>query len=78
MTWFSAGLVFVIIWWLVLFMVLPFGAQAPDKVEPGHADSAPAKPRMPLKLLITTLIALGLTALFVLTMEQGWIRLRPA
>ena len=77
MTWLSIGLVFVIVWWLVLFMVLPFGAQPPDEVEPGHADSAPARPRMPLKLLITTLIAAVLTGFAVLTVEQGWIRLAP-
>ncbi|MDF2782075.1 MAG: hypothetical protein K0S96_1879, partial [Geminicoccaceae bacterium] len=26
MDWFAAGLVFAVVWWLVLFMVLPFGA----------------------------------------------------
>lgn len=77
MTWLSVGLVFVIVWWLVLFMVLPFGAAAPEEVEAGHADSAPARPRIPLKLLVTTLIAILLTGLAVLIIEQGWIRLEP-
>jgi predicted secreted protein len=43
---FSAGIVFVMVWWLVLFMVLPFGASPPDEVEPGTAPSAPARPRL--------------------------------
>jgi predicted secreted protein len=76
--WVSIGVVFVIIWWLVLFMVLPFGAQPPDVVEPGHADSAPARPRILIKLLITTGIAVLLTGLVVMIIEQGWIRLAPA
>ena len=50
MTWFAAGVIFVIVWWLVLFMVLPFGASPPDEVEPGMAPSAPARPRMGLKI----------------------------
>jgi predicted secreted protein len=48
---------FVVIWWLVLFMVLPFGAQPPEHPEPGHATSAPAKPRLLLKFAITTVVA---------------------
>ena len=39
MDWFSAAIVFVVVWWLVLFMVLPFGAAPPDEVEPGMATA---------------------------------------
>ncbi len=53
--------VFVIIWWMVLFCVLPWGVQAPESPAPGHATSAPARPRILLKFAITTAIA---TALF--------------
>ena len=76
--WLSVGVVFVIVWWLVLFMVLPFGAAPPDEVEPGHAPSAPAHPRMGLKVLITTVIAVALTALIMWVIESGLIQLRPA
>lgn len=78
MTWFTAGIVFVIVWWLVLFMVLPFGATPPDEVQPGTTPSAPAKPRLGLKFLITTLIALALTAAIMWIVESGLISLRPA
>ncbi len=57
MTWFTGAMVYVIIWWLVLFLVLPWGVHVPDEHEPGHATSAPAKPMMWRKVLITTLIA---------------------
>ena len=50
----SGFVVYILLWWWVLFMVLPFGAKAPEKVEDGHATSAPARPRMALKLAITT------------------------
>ncbi len=78
MTWFAAGIIFVIVWWLVLFMVLPFGARPPDEVEPGMAPSAPARPRMGLKIAVTTALALALTALILWLLQSGLIQLRPA
>jgi predicted secreted protein len=75
MIWFATGVTFVIVWWLVLFMVLPFGASPPDEIEPGMAPSAPARPRMGLKVLITTA---GLTALIMWLLQSGLIQLRPA
>lgn len=77
MNWFTAALTFIIVWWLVLFMVLPFGARPPDEIEPGTAPSAPAKPRMAIKMLITTLIALVITAGIAWLVDSGLISLRP-
>jgi len=55
---FATGLiVFVIVWWLVLFMVLPWGIRREEAPEAGHEPGAPANPRIVLKLVITTLIA---------------------
>jgi predicted secreted protein len=78
MSWFTAAIVFVIVWWLVLFMVLPFGAAPPEEAEPGMADSAPARPRLALKFLVTTLIAVAVTALILWLIESGLIQLRPS
>lgn len=77
MSIFTAALTFVIVWWLVLFMVLPFGAAPPDDVQAGNASSAPAKPRMLIKLLITTLIAACLTAAVIWFLQSGLIDVRP-
>ena len=77
MDWLGTALVFAIVWWLILFMVLPFGAAPPDEVEPGMATSAPAKPRMALKLAITTMLAALVTALIFWLMNSGLIQLRP-
>ena len=77
MDWFAATVVFVIVWWLVLFMVLPFGAAPPAEVEPGMAASAPAKPRIAIKLAITTVLAALLTGLVLWLIASGLIELRP-
>jgi predicted secreted protein len=78
MNWFGTAVVFAIVWWLILFMVLPFGAAPPDEVEPGMATSAPAKPRMAVKLAITTVLAALVTALIMWLIDSGLIQLRPA
>jgi predicted secreted protein len=78
MDWLGTAVVFAIVWWLILFMVLPFGAAPPDEVEPGMATSAPAEPRMAVKLAITTILAALVTALIVWLMNSGLIQLRPA
>ena len=57
MSWVTGLMVYAMIWWVVLFMVLPWGVKVPDDPEPGHAPSAPVKPLMGRKVLITTLIA---------------------
>ncbi len=49
--------VYVVIWWIVLFTVLPWGAHAPENPEKGHAASAPVRPRLLLKFAVTTVIA---------------------
>jgi predicted secreted protein len=77
MTWLGAAVVFAIVWWLVLFMVLPFGAAPPADVEPGMADSAPAKPRLLLKVAITTVLAALITALIAWLIDSGLVQLRP-
>ncbi len=53
----SAIVVYLIAWWMIFFMVLPWGNAPVDDPELGHAASAPAKPRLRLKFLVTTAIA---------------------
>jgi predicted secreted protein len=53
--------IYGIVWFLTLFMVLPFGVRTQGEagsVEPGSAHSAPDQPALGKRLLITTLIAL--------------------
>jgi predicted secreted protein len=42
---------------VVIFAVLPWGVRVPDEHEPGHASSAPERPMLWRKALITTVIA---------------------
>jgi predicted secreted protein len=56
-TVFEAVVVYIVTWWLVLFMVLPWGVHVADNPEMGHATSAPVKPRLWLKVGVTSAIA---------------------
>lgn len=57
MNWFTGMVVYLLLWWLTLFAVLPWGNDPETRPETGHAPSAPAVPRLRLKFLITTGIA---------------------
>lgn len=58
MGWFTGSVVYLLIWWLVLFAVLPIGVRPARDPDP-HAGwrGAPEHPRMLMKVVVTTLIA---------------------
>lgn len=57
MTIFEFGLTYLVSWWIVLFMVLPFWIRTAEKPEIGHAPSAPAHPYLKRKFWVTTALA---------------------
>ena len=75
MTWFTGILVYLVIWWLVLFTVLPWGNRPPANPEPGHATSAPERPRMWLKAAVTSAIAALVWLAIYLAIENRWLTL---
>ena len=56
----SGIVVYILLWWWVFFMTLPFGVKVEENPELGHAPSAPAKPKLLIKAGITSVIALVL------------------
>ncbi|MGY9062543.1 MAG: DUF1467 family protein [Rhodospirillales bacterium] len=67
--------VYIIIWWLVLFMVLPFGITRvdPDTLLPGQDPGSPAKGRMVLKLVRTSGITAVLVGIYYFVATTGLI-----
>jgi len=52
--------VYIFIWWIVLFAVLPFGVrtqQEDGSVVPGTPESAPVRPRLVRVFVINTVVA---------------------
>jgi len=52
---------YFIIWWIVLFAMLPIGVrtseEAGEKTTPGNAESAPHAPNLLPKMVATTVVA---------------------
>lgn len=57
----SAIAIYFVIWWTVLFMVLPFGvrnaSESGETVEEGHDAGAPVAHGLKWKALVTTAVA---------------------
>ena len=63
---------------MVLFAVLPWGVRVPDNHEPGHATSAPERPMLWRKALITTVISAVLWGATYYVIESDLIPLRES
>lgn len=68
--------VYLIVWWIVLFTVLPWGARPPAETQPGHVESAPANPRLRLKFAVTTVLAAVVWAVIFTLVEMEIISFR--
>ena len=76
MNWFSAFVVWLILWWLVLFIILPIGirgqAEEGDIVE-GSEPGAPHNLDIKQKFKQTTIIATGLWVVACVVILSGVI-----
>jgi predicted secreted protein len=71
--------IYFIIWWIVLFAMLPIGVrtaeESGEEASPGTADSAPLLPRLLPKMLATTVIAALVFAFVYAIVVHGLITL---
>lgn len=67
MGWFEYTVIYIISWWMVLFMVLPYKADVPDNPELSEYHGAPKQSYLAAKLVVTTILAalvtIGLSAM---------------
>ena len=75
----STGLaVYFVIWWLVLFLTLPFGVRSQHEdgdSAPGTDPGAPILARMGRKLIMTTLISAVIFAVAMWAYYQGYLNI---
>ncbi|MEJ0015291.1 MAG: DUF1467 family protein [Acetobacteraceae bacterium] len=85
MNWFTGVVVYVLIWWTVLFAVLPIGTRS---VEDADAQTGwrgtPERPRLLRKVVITTVVSavLWVAAWLLITSDyvsfrHGWFAAPP-
>ena len=75
----STGLaIYFVMWWLVLFLTLPFGVRSQHEDgqgAPGTDPGAPILARMGRKLLLTTLISAVIFAISMWAYYQGYFNI---
>ena len=78
MSVFTGVILYLLIWWLALFCVLPIGTR-PDsqgKMEEGGWRGAPQKHQMGLKILGTTMLAGIIWLALWWVIESEWLSFR--
>ena len=74
---FTGIVLFTMIWWTVLFMVLPFGVRpVADADEATGWRGAPERARIGRKLLVTTLISVVLWGGAFVVIRSDWLSFR--
>jgi predicted secreted protein len=74
----TALAIFFLIWWVVLFAVLPWGIRSQhegENIVAGTDPGAPTAARIGWKLLWTTLIAIAIYAACYFVYTRHWITL---
>lgn len=75
MTIMSGLIVYLVIWWVVIFAVLPWAVKRETNPQPGHDIGAPQKTYLWQKFLITTIISTIIWFIVNYIINSGLIRL---
>ena len=73
----TAVVLYSLIWWTVLFAVLPLGTQpVADADKSTGWRGTPERPRLGRKILVTTLVSTLIWAIIVGLIESDWLSFR--
>lgn len=69
--------IYLIVWWTVLFCVLPIGMNQQDQTPPtdGAQWGAPDRPNLKKKFITTTWLAAIVWAVVMVVIATGWLPL---
>ncbi len=76
MTWLTGIVVYILVWWMALFTMLPLWITPAEPGEPGHAAGAPQRPRLVLKLALTTALAAAIWLGIYIVVSNPWFSFR--
>ncbi len=62
--------IYVIVWWLILFIILPFGVQRDENIIDGNDPGAPKNPMLKKKIFITSIVSFFLSILLILVKNE--------
>lgn len=58
-------------WMILFFLILPFGIQIEEDIQPGHADSAPKKHYLKAKIIISLILAMSIAGTYCYYLEKN-------
>ena len=73
MAWVTGIVVYVLVWWITLFAVLPLWVTPAEPDDPGHAAGAPQRPRLLLKVAITTVVSALIWLAIYALVKSPWL-----
>jgi predicted secreted protein len=76
MGWVTGIIVYVLVWWVTLFAVLPLWVTPAEPDDPGHAAGAPQRPHMLLKVAVTTLVSALIWVGIFFLVHSPWLSFR--
>ena len=77
MGWFTGAIMFALVWWTVLFAVLPLGQQPESEADPiSGFRGLPKAPRIGRVVVITTLVSLVIWFGCELLVRSSWLSFR--
>ena len=76
MTWFTGIIVYVLVWWVALFAVLPLWVAPAEPDDPGYASGAPQRPRLALKAVVTSVVAAVIWLAIYIVVRSPWLSFR--
>jgi predicted secreted protein len=76
MNWFTGIIVYVLVWWLALFAILPLWVVPAERGEIGHAAGAPKHPLLLRKVVVTSLVSAVIWIGIYLVVRSPWLSFR--
>jgi predicted secreted protein len=76
--WVTGIIVYVLTWWITLFAVLPLWVTPAEPDDPGHAAGAPQRPRILLKMTVTTVVSGVIWLGIYLLVKSPWLSFRES
>ena len=76
MGWLTGIVVYVLVWWVTLFAILPLWITPSEPGDLGHPVGAPQRPRLGLKLAVTSAVAAVIWVGIYVVVKEPWFSFR--
>jgi len=76
MNWLTGIVVYILVWWVTLFAILPLWVSPSEPGELGHAAGAPRRPLLGRKLALTTTLAGIIWLGIYIVVSEPWFSFR--